>query len=69
MLGNRKLIVDAFCEVKEFTGSWQDAEFYDFSKHEIIPGAIYLISRQQFADNIQQIKELAQAGVILPRLP
>ena len=68
MLGNRKLLVDAFCEVREFTKDFQDAEFYDFAKEDIIPGSIYLISRQQFTDNIIKIKELAQAGTILPIL-
>jgi hypothetical protein len=68
MLGNRKLVVDAFCEVKDFVRPWQDEEFYNFSKHNVIPGAIYLISRQQFSDNIQQIKQLAQHNTILPIL-
>jgi hypothetical protein len=68
MLGNRKLIVDAFCEVREFTKAWQDEEFWDFSKHTIVPGAVYLISRQQFTDNIEQIKLLAQQNIILPIL-
>jgi len=68
MLGNRKLIVDAFCEVKEFTKSFQDAEFYDFAAEEPIPGAVYLISRQQFTVNIEKIKELAIASTILPIL-
>jgi hypothetical protein len=68
MLGNRKLIVDAFCEIYEFTKEFQDAEFCDFAKEDIIPGAAYLISRQQFVANIVKIKELANAGTILPIL-
>ena len=68
MLGNRKLIVDNFCEVKEFTKAFQDQEFWDFTKHEIVPGAIYLISRQQFTDNIEQLRKLATNGTILPIL-
>jgi hypothetical protein len=68
MLGNRKLIVDAFCEVKEFTGAFQDEKFYDFATEDLIPGAVYLISRQQFVANIEQIKQLATAGTILPIL-
>ena len=68
MLGNRKLVVDAFCEVREFTNDFQDAEFYDFATEDPIPGAIYLISRQQFTANIKKIKELATAGTILPIL-
>jgi hypothetical protein len=68
MLGNRKLIVDAFCEVKEFTQEFQDAKFYDFAKEDLIPGAVYLISRQQFTANIERIRQLATAGTILPIL-
>ena len=68
MLGNRKLIVDAFCEVKEFTESFQDAKFYDFDSVDIEPGAVYLISRQQFADNIKLIKQLAEKQTIIPIL-
>jgi hypothetical protein len=68
MLGNRKLVVDAFCEVKEFTEAFQDGTFYDFAKEDPEPGAVYLISRQQFTANIEQIKQLATAGTILPIL-
>ena len=68
MLGNHKLVVDQCCEVKEFTGAWQDESFYDFATHEIIPGAIYLISRQQFRDNIDRIRDLAARDIILPIL-
>ena len=68
MLGNRRLIVDHGCEVKEFTRAWQDESFYDFATHEVIPGAIYLVSRQQFHTNIDRIRELATQGTILPIL-
>ena len=68
MLGNRRLIVDNFCEVKEFTKEWQDEMFWDFAKHTIVPGAVYLISRQQFTDNVEQIKQLARDQVIIPIL-
>jgi hypothetical protein len=68
MLGNRRLLVDAFCEVREFTKDFQDAEFCSFDNEEITPGAIYLISRQQFANNIERIKELARNDTILPVL-
>lgn len=68
MLGNRKLIVDVFCEVKEFTEAFQDAEFYDFAIEDPVPGAMYLISRQQFTANIERIKQLAINGTILPIL-
>jgi hypothetical protein len=68
MLGNRKVIVDSFCEVKEFTGDFEDDRFYDFDTHKIVPGAIYIISRQTFHKNIELIRELANSRTILPVL-
>jgi hypothetical protein len=68
MLGNRRLLVDAFCEVREFTKDYQDAEFFDFALETVEPGAIYLLSRQQFTANIERIKELATTQTIIPVL-
>lgn len=68
MLGNRELFVDEFCEVREFTKAFQDKEFYNFADVEKIPGAIYLISRQQFAEHIDLIKQLANNSTVLPIL-
>jgi hypothetical protein len=68
MLGNRKLLVDAFCEVREFTKACQDREFWDFAKETIVPDAIYLLSRQQFNTNIALIKQLAEDRTIIPIL-
>ena len=68
MLGNRKLILDTFCEVYELLKPWADGEFWNFKDHEVVSGAIYLIGRAQFNLNIPHIRELAEAGVILPIL-
>ena len=68
MLGNRKLILDTFSEVYDLLKPYADGEFWRFEDHEIIPGAVYLISREQFNLNIARIRELAEAGVILPIL-
>jgi len=68
MLGNRKLIVDTFSEVYDLLAPWADEEFWRFEDHEIVPGAIYLISREQFNLNIPRIRELAELGTILPIL-
>lgn len=68
MLDNRELFVDEFCEVREFTKTFQDKEFYNFADVEKIPGAVYLISRQQFAEHIDLIKKLATDGTVLPIL-
>lgn len=68
MLGNRKVIVDNFCEVKEFTSAFEDDQFYGFDNHEFVPNAIYIISRQTFHKNIELIKILAKEKNILPVL-
>lgn len=66
MLGNRKFVVDNFCEIQALVRPWADDEFWNFSQHTVIPGAIYMIGRRQFMDHNQQIKELAAAGTIFP---
>jgi len=64
MIGNRKLIIDAFCEVYDLIKHWADAEFWDFSTHEIIPNAIYLIGREQMNLNRDRIVELVNNNII-----
>jgi hypothetical protein len=68
MLDNRKLILDTFCEVYDLLKPWADGEFWRFADHDIVPGAVYLISREQYNLNVPRIRELAEAGTILPIL-
>jgi hypothetical protein len=68
MLGSRKVFVDSFCEVKDFTKDFQDEEFYDFSQVKIVPGAVYIISRQQFSVHAALIKQLTELKNIIPVL-
>jgi len=68
MLGNRKLVLDTFCEVYELLKPYADGEFWKFEDHEISPGAVYLISREQFNLNTARIRQLAESGTILPIL-
>ncbi len=65
-----KLVMDEFCEVKELLrGSGLITDwFWDLDQHEIVPGAVYVFSRQQFNKHAEKIKELAQAGDIFPML-
>ena len=58
MLGNRPLVLDTFCEVYDLLRHLRDAEFWDLSTHEFVPGAIYLIGRRQFYDNRDRIRQL-----------
>lgn len=64
MLGNRRLIVDTFCEVYDQLRPWADAEFWDFADTQIVPGAIYVIGREQGNLNQQRIKELIALDTI-----
>ena len=64
MIGNLKLIVDSFCELAPNLESITDDRFHDFTQHELVPGAIYVFSRQQFFNNASEIKELARTGTI-----
>lgn len=68
MINNRKLILDTFSEVSDLLKPWADAEFWDFATHDVVPGAVYLISREQFNLNVPRIRELAESGTIIPIL-
>ena len=64
MLGNRKLILDTFCEVYDLLLPWMDGDFFDFSKHDVVPGAVYLIGRAQMNHNQARIRELIESDTI-----
>jgi hypothetical protein len=64
MLGNRKLILDTFCEVYDLLLPWRDGDFFDFSKHDVVPGAVYLIGRAQMNHNRERIRELVESNTI-----
>ena len=64
MLGNRKLILDTFCEVYDLLKPWSDGEFWDINKHDIVPGAIYLLGREQFKNNKDLMRQLVENDTI-----
>lgn len=64
MIGNHKLIVDNFCEMSRHLLHIADDTFYDFAKHELVPGAIYVFSRQELLANLSTVKQLAEDNVI-----
>ena len=68
MQKNYKLVLDTFCEVYDLLNPWADAEFWNFEEHindgKLIPGAIYLIGRQQFSVNIPIIRKFIQNKTI-----
>lgn len=64
MIGNCKLVLDTGCEVYSELGQYADASFVDFRKHDIVPGAVYLIGRYQFSSNTALIRQLVDKNVI-----
>ena len=65
MLGNRKLVLDTFCEVYDLLKPYSDAEFWELSTHDVLPGAIYLIGRHQFEKHVTRIRELVDHATII----
>ena len=65
MLDGRKLIADTFCEVYDLIKPAVDEDFWDFSQvaDRIEPGAIYLISRKEFYNHTERIKQIAESGI------
>ena len=66
MLGTRKVIVDSFCELKAFTGAFEDEQFWGLHQHDIVPDAIYIISRQQFNTHRDLICKAIEDKNIVP---
>jgi len=64
MLGNRKLVLDTHSEVYRELLPWADDEFWDIRQHTVIPGAVYVMCREQVNRYNHEIKDLAQSGQI-----
>jgi hypothetical protein len=62
MQKNYKLIVDTFCEVYDLLKPYADGEFWDFGTHDIIPGAVYLISRKEIGKHKERIREIIESN-------
>ena len=64
MIGNRKLIIDIHAEVYRELLPWADGEFWDIKKHTIVPGAVYIVCREQVEQNNHDIQVLAHSGQV-----
>jgi len=64
MLGNHKLILDTHSEVYRELLPWADGEFWDLKQHEIVPGAVYIMCREQVNKYNYEIQELARSGQV-----
>lgn len=59
-----KLVLDTFSEIYNLLKPYAEAEFWDLSQHEIIPGAVYVVGRQQCINNKQRLLELVDNNTI-----
>jgi hypothetical protein len=59
---NFKLVLDTFCEVYDLLKPWADDHFWDLTRHNLVPGAVYLIGRQQMVANAPLVREMAESG-------
>jgi len=57
-----ELVLDSFCELGPFLRSHATEEFWDLKNHRIRSGAIYLVGRRQFMDNIDLIRQATLNG-------
>ena len=64
MLGNHKLILDTHSEVYRELLPWADGEFWDIRQHKIVPGALYVMCREQVNNYNYEIQELARSGQV-----
>ena len=64
MLGTRKLVIDTFSEVYPMIRHLADEEFWDLSQHETVPGAVYVVGRQQYIDNVERVRAMAESGQV-----
>jgi len=64
MIGNHKLILDTHSEVYRELLPWADGEFWDIRQHQIVPGAIYVMCREQVNRYNYEIQELARSGQV-----
>ena len=63
-----KLVVDTHCEVYDQLKPWMDELFWNFKEHvsssKLIPGAVYVIGREQIKLNEHLIRELVNNNTI-----
>jgi hypothetical protein len=61
MQNNFELILDVNCEVYQQLNPYADDEFRDFGHKEIVPGAVYVIGREQTLVHLDKIKQIAES--------
>ena len=57
-------MLDTFSEVYNMLRPYADVEFWDLSQHQTIPGAVYVIGRQQYNNNRDRVRAMAESGEV-----
>jgi len=69
MLGNHKLILDTHCEIYSMIKQDADGIFWNLQQHidqnQVVPGAVYVIGREQVRLHASQFRELINSAGIL----
>jgi hypothetical protein len=68
MLNNRKLIIDTHCEIYDAIKKNANGIFWNFKEHveknQLVPGAVYVIGREQALLNSALVQELVKSNTI-----
>lgn len=64
MLDNHKIVLDYFCEIHALLEPFADERFYELDHHEVVPGAVYIVGRNQFNRHRAQIQSWVNNRVI-----
>jgi hypothetical protein len=64
MQKKHKLILDTFSGIYDQLKPYEDDWFWDFGEHQIVPGAVYVISQKEFKAHKSKIRDLVERNVI-----
>ena len=59
-----KLVLDTFSEVYSLLKPWALDEFWDFTQHEVVPGATYVVGRKQCIEHRDKLLALVANNTI-----
>lgn len=55
-----KIYLDVFCEIHDVLKPIAAGEFYDFAEQPIVPGAVYVIGRNEWSKNHDRIRNIVE---------
>jgi len=64
MLNNHKIVLDHFCEIDQLMTPYADERFSDLDSHNVVPGAIYIVGRNQLTLHSDKLRNWVEQGII-----